>query len=135
MVKGDTLEDAFFRLKAFAVVGVSEDLAKFGRIVYDRLKKAGIKVYPVNPKLDTVAGDKCYRSLSALPVKPEGVSVVVPPKATIEVAKEAVKAGVKAVWMQPGAEHPEAVKILKDAGIPVIYGGSCILVALAKQGR
>jgi hypothetical protein len=135
MVKGDTPEDAFFRLKTFAVVGVSEDLTKFGRIVYDRLKRAGMKVYPVNPKLDTVAGDKCYRSLSALPVKPEGVSVVVPPKATIEVAKEAVKVGVKAVWMQPGAEHPDAVKILKDAGIPVIYGGSCILVALAKQGK
>ena len=134
-MKGDTPEEAFFRLKTFAVVGVSEDLTKFGRIVYDRLKKAGMKVYPVNPKLDTVAGDKCYRSLSALPVKPEGVSVVVPPKATIEVAKEAVKAGVKAVWMQPGAEHPDAVKILKDAGIPVIYGGSCILVALARQGR
>lgn len=135
MVKGDTPEETFFRLKTFAVVGVSEDLAKFGRIVYDRLKKAGMKVYPVNPKLDAVAGDKCYRSLSAVPVKPEGVSVVVPPKVTIEVAKEAVKVGVKAVWMQPGAEHPDAVKILKNSGIPVIYGGSCILVALARQGK
>ena len=135
MVKGDTPEEAFFRLKTFAVVGVSEDLAKFGRMVYDRLKRAGMKVYPVNSKLDIVAGDKCYRSLSAVPEKPQGVSVVVPPKATVEVAKEAAKLGVKAVWMQPGAEHPDAVKILRDAGIPVIFGGSCILVALARQGK
>jgi len=135
MVKDDAPEDMFFRLKTFAVVGVSEDLAKFGRMIYDRLKRAGMKVYPVNSKLDTVAGDKCYRALSAVPEKPEGVSIVVPPKATVEVVKEAVKLGVKAVWMQPGAEHPDAVKVLKEAGIPVVYGGSCVLVALAKRGK
>jgi predicted CoA-binding protein len=131
-VTPDELEKLYFGSKVIAVVGVSEDETKFGRIVYDRLKAAGFRVFPVNPKLSTVAGDKCYPYLSALPEKPEAVSVVVPPRATVEIAKEAARLGAKIVWMQPGAEHPDAVGVLEKAGIPVVHGGPCVLVALAK---
>ena len=125
-------EDRFFDLKAVAVAGVSHRKTKYGRIVYDKLKAAGMNVYPVNPKASDIAGDKCYPSLSALPEKPEGVSIVLPPPITLRTAEEAVKIGVKMVWMQPGAEHPEAVRMLEAAGIAVVHGGPCILVALGR---
>lgn len=43
---------------------------------------------------------------------------------------EAIKCGVKNIWMQPGAESRAAVQKAKDAGLNVIYGGPCLLVVL-----
>lgn len=128
-------EEDFFALRPLAVVGVSEDVAKYGRIIYDRLKAAGFEVYPVNPKLDTVAGDKCYPSVSDLPVQPEGVVLVVPPLTTRRIAGELAGLPVRMVWMQPGAELPVAVETLEAAGKTVIHGGPCVLVYLARRKR
>lgn len=47
-----------------------------------------------------------------------------------QVMQEAAKLGIKKVWMQPGSDSKEAVKIAKDAGMSVIHGGPCVLVQL-----
>ena len=39
-------------------------------------------MYPVNPNAKEILGDKCYPSLENLPIKPDVVDVVVPPKVT-----------------------------------------------------
>jgi predicted CoA-binding protein len=66
----------------FAVVGASCDPRKYGYQVYKDLKNAGYEVYPVNPNAQEILGDKYYPSLEKLPVKPDVVDVVVPPKVT-----------------------------------------------------
>jgi len=49
---------------------------------------------------------------------------------TETVVREAIEAGVKRIWMQPGAESPAAVAAAEAAGLEVIADGSCLLVAL-----
>ena len=63
----------------FAVVGVSQDPAKYGHEIFKSLLKKGYKVYLVNPKYDAVDGHRCYPSLDVLPEKPEVTVAVVPP--------------------------------------------------------
>ena len=58
------IKDLLRKENVFAVIGVSSNPEKYGHQVYKDLKEAGYTVYPVNPNLDEVLGDKCYSSLS-----------------------------------------------------------------------
>jgi predicted CoA-binding protein len=53
---------------------------------------------------------------------------------TDKVVDDAIAAGVKNIWMQPGAESPRAISKAKEAGLNVIYGGACLLVVLGYRG-
>jgi len=68
--------------------------------------------------------------LEALPKQVIGISVITPPKITESVVQEAIRAGVKHIWMQPGAESPAAIAAAEAAGLEVIAGGPCLLVVL-----
>jgi predicted CoA-binding protein len=116
----------------FAVVGVSRDPAKYGHQVYRDLRSAGYRVFAVNPNLSEVLGDKCYPSLDALPVKPDVVSIVVPPKVTETIVETCKKLGIKKVWMQPGSESETAIKFCRENGIDVIHG-ICIMIERRRQ--
>jgi len=115
------------RKNVFAVVGASRNPEKYGYKVHRDLKEAGYKVYPVNPNADEILGDKCYPKLESLPVKPDVVNLVVPPRITEEVVKECKSLGIEKVWMQPGSESEKAVKFCKENGIEVVYG-VCVMI-------
>jgi predicted CoA-binding protein len=116
----------------FAVVGASRDPQKYGFQVFKDLKNAGYEVYPVNPNADEILGYKCYSSLESLPVKPDVVDVVVPPKVTEVVVKTCKKLGITKVWMQPGSELEVALSFCKENGINVVYG-VCVMVERARS--
>ncbi|KLU62890.1 CoA binding domain protein [Peptococcaceae bacterium CEB3] len=122
---GDIQE--FLNHPVWAVIGVSLDPAKYGNKVYFQLKKAGYTVYGVNPKLQEIEGERIYPNLAALPVKPDSVSVVVPPKATEQVVQDCITLGIKRVWMQPGSESAEAIRQGGENGLDVIHD-QCVLV-------
>jgi len=109
-----------------AIVGASDNRDKYGNIIYRDLRASGYKVIPVNPKADTVEGDKCYHSLSEIPVKVDVVDTVVPPHITEQIVKECKEIGITKVWMQPGSESEEAIIFCKDNGIEVVYD-NCIM--------
>jgi len=123
---------SMLNLKVWAVLGATDNKEKFGYKIFKILKDAGYKVYPVNPGVDSILGDKCYPTLSALPVKPDAVNFVVPPKVGEPVIAECVALGIKNVWLQPGANGDNVVNAAKQAELNVIHK-SCILVELRKQ--
>ena len=57
--------DKFFNPKSVAVIGASEDKSKIGNIIFDCIAKHGYtgKIYPINPKHDSIMGFKCYPSI------------------------------------------------------------------------
>ena len=120
------------RKNMFAVVGASRDSKKYGHQVYRDLRNAGYRVYPVNPNVNEVLGDKCYPSLEALPVKPDVVDVVVPPNVTEAVVKTCKKLGIRKVWMQPGSESEKAIEFCEKNDIDVVYG-VCVMIERAKH--
>jgi predicted CoA-binding protein len=112
----------------YAVVGASTNPEKYGNMVLRAYMKRGVEVYPINPKAEEVEGLKAYPGLADLPVKVRGISVITPPKITLRVVEEAARQGIEYVWMQPGAESPEAVRRAEELGLKVIAGGACFLV-------
>ena len=119
---------AFMAGGPYAVVGASTNRDKYGNKVLRAYQQHGQEVYPINPRADEIEGLKAYPSLASVPVRLRAVSIITPPKITEQVVKEAAVAGVKSVWMQPGAESPEAIRTAENLGLEVIAGGPCYLV-------
>ena len=117
----------FLSQPVLAVVGASRNPQKFGSSIYRELKAKGHHVLPVNPHAETVDGDPCYPSLAALPETPGGIVIVVPPAETEKIVREAAAAKITRVWLQRGAESPEAIAYCAANGIQVI-SGECILM-------
>jgi hypothetical protein len=117
----------FYASQPIAVVGVSRDTKKFGNSAYKSLKEQGYKVIPINPNTDTIEGDRCYPDLKSIPEKIGGVLVIVPPKKSEEVVREAHETGINRVWLQQGAESQDAIKYCQDNGMTVIHN-ECIMM-------
>jgi len=119
--------DEFLLQRKIAVVGVSRNKDKFSNMIYREMRTAGYEVMAVNPNADLVEGDRCYAGLGALPVKPDGVVLVVPPTQGIQIVEEAARLGIRHVWVQPGANSSEIDQRLGELEI-VTVSGECILM-------
>lgn len=117
-----------------AVVGATDDPRKFGNRIYLDLRGKGIEVRAVNPGRDTVAGDPCWPSLSALPEPPTIVDVVVPPARTMAVLDECERLGLKAVWIQPGAADGAVRSRLAEGGFDALVD-ECVMVEARHRTR
>ena len=76
--------------KVWAVIGATHKTEKFGYKIYKCLKDHGYEVYPVNPNVAEIDGDKCYSRLSALPVVPAVVDFVLPESAGLAALDDVV---------------------------------------------
>ena len=127
--------EVFLNASTFAVAGASQDRSKYGNKVYRAIVASGRSAYPLNPKATEVEGDPAFALISDLPVVPESLSIVTPPHVTRQVIQQAIAAGVKNIWMQPGAEVSKGSQAARDAGLNVIDDGSCVLVLLAIESK
>jgi uncharacterized protein len=116
--------------KRFAVVGASADRSKYGNKVLRCYKQNNIEAVPINPTASEVEGLTAYPDLASAPGPVDGVSIITPPKVTERVVGEALRLGIKNIWMQPGAESDRAVRAAEAAGANVIAHGPCLLVSL-----
>jgi len=116
-----------------AVVGASEQRHKFGHQVFTALLRHGRRAIPVNPNAAAVLGHPTVGDLRSLGEPVRAVSIITPPAVTEQVVEDAIAAGARILWMQPGAESPAAIRRAQDAGLEVIAGGPCVLVELASS--
>lgn len=110
-----------------AVVGATDDAQKYGNVVYKDLKRKGYRVYPVNPGRDTVDGDTVYATVADLPVTPDIINLVVPPEVGVKVVRQALDVGFDRIWVQPGAESPDLLRLLQESDAEYI-ADACIMV-------
>lgn len=121
----------FLAQKNIAVVGVSRQSSEAANLIYKMFKDKGYQVYPVNPKMDTLEGDKVYPDLKSVPGKLDGVFMLTRPEVSQQVVQECIELGVPRVWMHENAlagpanssVSPEAVKECQEKGVTVIAGG------------
>jgi len=117
----------FIKSKRLAIVGVSRAPQKFSNNAYNELKKRGYQVFGVNPSMEEVAGEKCYKNLASLRGQIDGAVICVSPEKVEPILFEASAIGLKNIWLQQGAESTEAVRIGNELGLSVV-AGKCILM-------
>jgi len=133
-INQDLINEFLDKKNVFAVVGVSKKSEKYGNKVYFDLKCAGYTIYPVNPNAIKISGNRCYPNLRDLPLLPDVVDIVVPPKITEEIVKECKDLGINKVWMQPGSESEDAIGFCRENGIKVLYG-ICVMLERRKDRK
>jgi uncharacterized protein len=120
----------FLASPAFGVVGASTNREKYGNKVLRCYLQHGKKTIPVNPNEAEIEGVACAATISDLPDEVESISMITPPAVTAKLVPLALEKGIRNIWMQPGAEHPEAVALCREKGVNVIADGSCLLVVM-----
>ena len=117
----------FINGKRIAIVGVSRDGTKFGNTAFAELAARGYQVFPVHPTAREVAGTPCYPNLAALRGQVDGALVSVSPQQAVSVLREAAAIGLKNVWLQQGAESPEALALARELGLNLV-ARKCVLM-------
>ena len=72
----------------------------------------------------------CVSSVGQLDTPGTAVSIVTPPKITLNVVSEAAQSGITHVWLQPGSEDSAVLERCSELGLCVISGGPCVLTEL-----
>ncbi len=117
----------------YAIIGVSENRDKWGRMLYEKLKEPGFKVIPVNPKHKFINSEPCYPNLLEIQEKIDVVITVVSPDITSRVIDEMIKLGIQKIWMQPGSESDGAIQLCKDKNIQYIANACMVVDGLKTQ--
>ncbi|ASQ90205.1 CoA-binding protein [Prosthecochloris sp. GSB1] len=119
-----TVREILATYRHIAIVGISDRPARASSDVSRYLMQAGYTILPVNPNRKTVFGLECHPSISAMPAelkrKIEIVDIFRKPRSVEPIVDEAIEAGAKVVWMQPGAANEEAAEKARKAGLEVV---------------
>jgi acyl-CoA synthetase (NDP forming) len=119
--------------RSAAVVGASARYGSLGESCFRKTREYGFEgpVYPINPRYEELAGERCYPSVSALPEPVDLVMLCVGNDRVEDALKEAIAAGAKAALVfascqLPGDSDPPLAKrlqaIARAAKIPVSGG-------------
>jgi len=103
-----------------AVVGLSNNPMKASYGVARYLQAHGYRVIPVNPNEQEVLGERAYATVADIPEQVDLVDVFRVPAATPEVARDAVHAGAKALWLQLGIINPETRRVAAEGGLAYV---------------
>lgn len=127
--------DLLAKAKSVAVVGASANPLRPSYTVFSYLRtQTPFAVTPINPTLQEIDGIKAYPSLKAYAQEngaPDIVDVFRKPSEVVEVVREAIEAGAKAVWFQYGVINEEAIKLADEGGLDVVVD-RCIKVEWAR---
>ena len=121
--------DDFINSGLIVLAGVSRNRGKFSAHVMAELICKGRTVVPVNPHADTVQGVTCFRRMGDINWPVTAVWVCTPPSETKKVLSDSVEKGASLVWIQQGAETPEALAFAKEKGLRLVHN-ECILMFL-----
>ena len=118
-------------IKNIAVVGLSPDESKPSNEVAKFLIERGFNVFPVYPKFDEILGRKVYRNLTQIEGDIDIAVMFRKGEFASELVKDAVKKGVKTLWLQLGITNDEAGAIARDNGINFVQD-RCIKIELQR---
>lgn len=106
--------------RVIAVVGHSDNPMRASYQIGQYLRKAGYTVYPVNPALNEIDGQKVYPALAAVPEQIDIVDVFRRAEFLVGVVDEAIAVGARAVWGQLEVSDEAAAQKAADAGMQIV---------------
>ncbi|GAB1578449.1 acetate--CoA ligase family protein [Bordetella petrii] len=115
--------DSLLRPRSVAVIGASSESAKTaGRpIAYLQKHGYGGRIYPVNPRSDTIAGLPCYADVASLPEAPDVGLVLLGAARAAQAVRDLAERGAGAAvvlasgFQETGAAGAERQRALREA--------------------
>lgn len=123
----DVYSDAYIRdilvtHRTIAMVGASPNTSRPSYFAMKYLKAKGFRVIPVNPGQagHEILGETVYVSLAEIEEPIDIVDIFRNSEAALGITQEAIRMGVKVVWMQLGVRNDEAATLAEAAGLKVV---------------
>jgi uncharacterized protein len=131
-----TIREVLRTTRTWAVVGCSPDPARDSNRISRLLQRSGFRVIPVNPAASELLGERCYPSVSEIPVaeRVEVVDIFRRPDQAGAHVDEAIAAGARAGGLQLGVIDEAAAQRARDAGLLVVMD-RCPAIELPRLER
>ena len=94
--------------RTIALVGLSSDRQKASYFVAGYLKDEGYRIVPVNPKADTILGEKVYPDIASIPFPVDIIDIFRPPQDVDEIVNQAIARKQKGID-SPGIDDAPAI--------------------------
>ncbi len=120
-------------MKSVAIIGASNNRNKFGNKAVRAYQQQGYTVYPVNLTETEVEGLAAYRSIKDVPVRPDMVSVYVPPAQLLKLLPDIAAKGCDELWLNPGTESAAVLEAANSLGLNVVQACSILGVGVSPE--
>jgi len=123
--------------RTVAVVGMKDerDADAPAHAIPEAMQARGIRLIPINPRIDAALGERALARLADLSERPDVVQIFRRSEAVAAVADEILALPIErrpdVVWMQSGIKNDAAATRLAEAGIRVVMN-RCFAVYAAR---
>lgn len=114
-----------------AVVGLSADWFRPSHFVAKYLQQHGYRVVPVNPRYESILGERCYARLEDIPEPIDMVDVFRRTEDVGPIADSAIAIGARCLWQQIGVKNEAAAAKARAAGLDTVMD-RCVKIEHAR---
>ena len=118
-------------VKSVAIIGASNHRSKFGNKAVRAFLQQRYEVFPVNPHDAEIEGLKTFKRITDVPVRPQMISVYVPPHVLLELLPDIAAKGCDELWLNPGTESDEVLAEAEQLGLNVVQACSIVAVGVS----
>ncbi|MDR2155520.1 MAG: bifunctional acetate--CoA ligase family protein/GNAT family N-acetyltransferase [Burkholderiaceae bacterium] len=123
--------DFLFDPQSVAVIGASERPFSVGGTLWRNVREGGFagRIFPVNPKYQTLSGERCYDRVADLPEPPELAVICTPPATVVELVRQLARLGTQAVVIISAGLSAQQKRAVLNAARPTlmrILGPNCV---------
>lgn len=126
-----TLRRILRESRTIAVVGLSAEWHRPSFFAARYMQQHGYRIIPVNPRYESVLGERCHASLETVEEPIDIVDVFRRTEDVLPIAEQAIAAGAKCLWQQIGVKNVEAAERAAAAGLDVVMD-RCVKIEHAR---
>ena len=126
-----TLRRILREARVLAVVGLSAEWHRPSYFAAKYMQEHGYRILPVNPRYESILGERCWPTLSAIPERIDIVDVFRRTEDVLPIAREAIAIGARCLWQQIGVMNVEADRIAVEAGLDSVMN-RCVKIEHAR---
>lgn len=127
----ETLRRILGTCRVIAVVGLSADWFRPSYFAASYMQSHGYRIVPVNPRYETILGERCYPSLRDIPDRVDMVDVFRRSEDVLPIAQDAVAIGARVLWQQLGVRNLEADALARANGLDSVMD-RCVKIEHAR---
>jgi len=117
--------------RTIAVVGLSADWFRPSYFAAKYMQEHGYRIVPVNPRYETILGERCHATLETIEVPVDIVDVFRKTEDVLPIAEQAIAIGARCLWQQIGVKNEQAAALAAAAGLEVVMD-RCVKIEHAR---
>jgi uncharacterized protein len=126
-----TLRRILASARTIAVVGLSAEWHRPSHFAAKYMQAKGYRVIPVNPRYQSILGERCVARLEDIDVPVDIVDVFRRTEDVEPIADSAIRIGAKCLWQQIGVKNLEADAKARAAGLDSVMD-HCVKIEHAR---